>query len=599
MGRIIQSIILLFFLTFVSFSQAYSLFNSSQPSFVKRIKILIRACDSAVADNNALELEKFSDLLIREGESQKVDSALLAGFYYKGVYYQSKGKWYLASQNFTIASKYLTASSNPYRTSLLYRSLIDVNNYYGLYSQSLKYCNLLYSEVNRLPKSIKNSSLIAVQLAFSEIYLKNHQMDSFKSKIGTLGYLCNNVKNDKMQWQGLQCWLEYYKDPLVNKVDSVVKILKVMQNLIVSSHNISEKEQLIVYLESAQVSMVLNDFVKANAYFEKIEHSGLNYIFPTEYHVSKGKYFFKSGKYQQAIHHFKVSANHSSSKLDQIELEVNQLIKQSYDKLNLSDSAQLYALKIAQLEKLVAANEIKEKQNLAIELTNIIEQNVRFQDAEVSDKWSTLFILTVLTIIVVLVVMFVRLYRKNKLYIIKEFIMHPGAILKLSMKNYYRIKLVEDEIKKINELLQDLQFNALKHNQNINTLKLQNYSTAHLNSDYEKIQSSKKSPTPSQQMILERIKKVRIINEENWMEFQQLFVQIYPDYYNFLHENFYRYLTEGEFRMILLLKLNFSNKEISLCLGITMETSRVAIYRLRKKLSAKGLESLDEILSKG
>ncbi|HCT71534.1 MAG TPA: hypothetical protein DF409_11520 [Bacteroidales bacterium] len=55
-------------------------------------------------------------------------------------------------------------------------------------------------------------------------------------------------------------------------------------------------------------------------------------------------------------------------------------------------------------------------------------------------------------------------------------------------------------------------------------------------------------------------------------------------------------LTEQEKRLAVLLRLNFSSKEIASLMGISPKSAEIARYRLRKKLNLKQGESLTQFI---
>lgn len=87
---------------------------------------------------------------------------------------------------------------------------------------------------------------------------------------------------------------------------------------------------------------------------------------------------------------------------------------------------------------------------------------------------------------------------------------------------------------------------------------------------------------------LARLISLKIINEESWREFKQLFSQSFPAYYDFLTKTFKEELTEGDLRLIMLLKLQYDYNEMGECLGISCESARIAVYRLKKKFAFNG-----------
>lgn len=83
--------------------------------------------------------------------------------------------------------------------------------------------------------------------------------------------------------------------------------------------------------------------------------------------------------------------------------------------------------------------------------------------------------------------------------------------------------------------------------------------------------------------------------DEDWADFRRHFESVHPELISRLQEDFPG-LTSNEFRLIALIRLNLSSKEISSVLGISPDSVKTARYRLRKKLDLETQDSLFEFL---
>jgi len=82
-----------------------------------------------------------------------------------------------------------------------------------------------------------------------------------------------------------------------------------------------------------------------------------------------------------------------------------------------------------------------------------------------------------------------------------------------------------------------------------------------------------------------------------WEEFEMRFVSVNKDFYNNLkhrHPN----LTQGDLKISALLKLNFSSKDMSNLLGISVESVHTTRYRLRKKMNLSRDVNLTEYIAR-
>jgi tetratricopeptide (TPR) repeat protein/DNA-binding CsgD family transcriptional regulator len=83
--------------------------------------------------------------------------------------------------------------------------------------------------------------------------------------------------------------------------------------------------------------------------------------------------------------------------------------------------------------------------------------------------------------------------------------------------------------------------------------------------------------------------------DEDWADFRRHFESVHPDLISRMAEDFPG-LTNNEFRLIALIRLNLSTKEVSSVLGISPDSVKTARYRLRKKLNLETQDNLFDFL---
>ena len=84
-------------------------------------------------------------------------------------------------------------------------------------------------------------------------------------------------------------------------------------------------------------------------------------------------------------------------------------------------------------------------------------------------------------------------------------------------------------------------------------------------------------------------------DEENWSTFVQYFEQVHTDFSKTVQEK-YPGVTPNELRLMALLKMNLTSKEIANMLNISAEGVKKARQRLRKKLEIQPNESLEALV---
>ncbi|MFT4032582.1 MAG: hypothetical protein QM669_09185 [Siphonobacter sp.] len=83
--------------------------------------------------------------------------------------------------------------------------------------------------------------------------------------------------------------------------------------------------------------------------------------------------------------------------------------------------------------------------------------------------------------------------------------------------------------------------------------------------------------------------------ESKWIYFKRIFENVHPDFFNRLHSS-YPGLNSNDMRLVALLKMNLSTKEIADILSISPQSANTARYRLRKRLSLKPEEDLEAVI---
>jgi tetratricopeptide (TPR) repeat protein/DNA-binding CsgD family transcriptional regulator len=86
-----------------------------------------------------------------------------------------------------------------------------------------------------------------------------------------------------------------------------------------------------------------------------------------------------------------------------------------------------------------------------------------------------------------------------------------------------------------------------------------------------------------------------INNDNNWEQFRNYFEEVHRDFNTNVMKNFPE-VSNNDLRLMALLKMNLSSKEIANILNISIEGVKKARYRLRKKLKLSTEDSLQELV---
>ncbi len=108
---------------------------------------------------------------------------------------------------------------------------------------------------------------------------------------------------------------------------------------------------------------------------------------------------------------------------------------------------------------------------------------------------------------------------------------------------------------------------------------------------------TKQKEAPNADEIGRLVKNIDLNKSKNWNEFETRFVAVNKSFYNRLSQKFPK-LTQNDQRICALAKLNFSSKDMSRLLGISVESVHTVRYRLRKKIGLNRNDSLTDFVSK-
>lgn len=98
--------------------------------------------------------------------------------------------------------------------------------------------------------------------------------------------------------------------------------------------------------------------------------------------------------------------------------------------------------------------------------------------------------------------------------------------------------------------------------------------------------SSSDGELPDRSPSIERLLNRVILTELDWQQFKQLFEGVYPGFFTSLHTQLPD-LTPAEIRLLALMKLDISTKQMAFMLGVNPSTIRTSQYRLRRKLDER------------
>jgi tetratricopeptide (TPR) repeat protein/DNA-binding CsgD family transcriptional regulator len=150
-------------------------------------------------------------------------------------------------------------------------------------------------------------------------------------------------------------------------------------------------------------------------------------------------------------------------------------------------------------------------------------------------------------------------------------------------------------IQKKRQLAKDIKLQAAKQEMEIAVLNLNRFTESILgkNKLIEQLQS--RSDEAGKLQIFQELQQSKILTEDDWQSFQQLFDKAYPGFIGRFKEK-YPELSVGELRYFVLRRLNLSTREMATMLGVSTNAVQVMRHRIAKKLNLSDNTSLIELI---
>ncbi len=346
------------------------------------------------------------------------------------------------------------------------------------------------------------------------------------------------IKQNDAVWAGIiysNLGNLYFKKGQYKKTKSYVrKEIEVTPSDNCGSTNISR-----CYCILAEIALIEDSVTLANKYLDSAYYYFNCAKFETSiyFHDVKSKYFSKINKIDSVLYH----------------LDLKDSREQTFE-----HSQVLFFNEIIQLKESISQARIKidadkYSNNLRIyRVSNIV-----------------LFLLGTISVVMFLFVLY-RYYNNQRLEKIKN-------------------QQVEKELAKQKDTIEQLIENIKDKSNLINSLELMN----------DRVLEKKKSENKSEDddTLSQKLSDARIHTEEAWKDFKNTFTQVYP---NFIAElqNRNPSITTGEIRMACLLRLNLNTNHMATMLGVSQDSVKKNLLRLKNKLEFNTQKELKDFISK-
>lgn len=175
---------------------------------------------------------------------------------------------------------------------------------------------------------------------------------------------------------------------------------------------------------------------------------------------------------------------------------------------------------------------------------------------------------------------------------LQRFLMGIGLLLSLIGFYAVRQKMKRNRLEKEN-IATELAFKKKELTTHALHLAKKNEVLEGIKQKAEELKSTERSKNGYQQLI--RTINFDLQDDNNWENFSRYFEEVHKDF-NSNVKTKYPQVTSNELRLLALLKMNLSSKEIANILNISPEGIKKARYRLRKKLNLTTEDSLQDLV---
>lgn len=155
-----------------------------------------------------------------------------------------------------------------------------------------------------------------------------------------------------------------------------------------------------------------------------------------------------------------------------------------------------------------------------------------------------------------------------------------------------RISLMEKQL-----VQQQLEHTQKEITHFVSRINEQNQMVSNFETKLEKIKNLKSDENKYIREKLDKMKKVKILTDEDMINFQNNFDTVFPDFKDILKSKFPD-ITASEMRYLMLIKLKFSHKEMARALGVSDNAIRVTWSRVRKRLNGTLEDTPEDLIKK-
>lgn len=447
----------------------------------------------------------------------------------------------------------------------------DINNYAtsewgkGNYQEALQYFSIAYQKANdsgnekQIANILNNLGLLHWRLgdnqAAMECYKESNRLAEKLSLKRLSGLTLTNQSLIQKEENNFEKAIENNKKAL-----RIFQELNLPRDLAISYNNHGQ-----IFKNQLKNDSALSNYLKAIQIYHNIDFK--DGMAATYYNLAE--IYTRQEKKQQAVSSAQKSLESGLESESKVRIsEAYRKLGETYEHFGEADSALKFHKKYAEFEKeILVANQseklIEEQAKLGNEVKNLRIQNLEKEKIIAQNRlW---FIL--ISILIILLILSLIVYRRVSLIQMKE------KELALELENSQKILSVKK--KELRNYIVDL---------------------SHKNQLISELQHKASSESDTNEIQVAQLLNQKILTDEDWEKFKEKFSAIYPEFLPRL-KLLNTSLTEAEIRLLVLLRLKLSGKEMASTLGISPQSVRVTKMRLKKKLQEENYESVEDFLA--
>jgi tetratricopeptide (TPR) repeat protein len=472
------------------------------------------------------------------------------------------------------ALKEATDKNDPIAAALCYQSLGELFYNQAAYTQAVKY----YYKADHIFRKHHDQFHLAKNLnKIGETYYygKQYHISLVKFQEALDNY--QKIKNGKGIAESYGLIGQTYE-----KHQDYQKAVK-YQQLALSAYQ-KEQDSLGIAKIYENIGSIYEDKLELDSalinyqYALEINQRNANELAQIEIINNIGDVYRKTGKYTAALRYTKKAAAMAVKMNDPYQLSsAYRDLSKNFDLMKRYDSAYHYSELGRNIFLKIFTEDNNKQLTLLQTLFEIQQKDDAINQFEQERRANQFIYIGTALIIVLLIMLAVSIISRQRLKLKNE----KAANEQSNALYQVQKKAIEADLEIKSKELSNNTLHVIQSNQFLEELR---------NELEEMIRDDKRDQKKKLQQIVTKISK-RASHDKHWKEFNHMFEQIHQSFFDNL-KKYSEELTANDLRLVALIKMNLSSKDMAILFGISQDSLRVSRYRLRKKLDIPQGENL-------